>query len=73
MSDATPPPKPGAPAPGLNPDLQRRIDAGYSEAEHGSTPMSNISVKSTRPAVWPIIWAVVAAALVLLTVWLIFG
>ena len=73
MSDANPPPKPGPPVPGLNPDLRRGVVADYSEAEHGSTPMDKISVKRAGPDVWPIIWAVVVIVLVLLTVWLIWG
>lgn len=58
---------------GLNPRLQQGVDKEYSETQHGSTPMDTVSVKSTGPAVWPVIWAVVTIGLVLLTLWLIFG
>lgn len=65
--------KPGAPGPGLNPELHREVDRGYSEADHGSDPMAKVSVKRRGPEVWPVIWAVVTILLVLLTLWLVWG
>lgn len=38
---------------------------------HGSEPLATVSVKKGGPAVWPVIWAVVTIALVLLTIWLV--
>ena len=62
------PPDSGSP-PGLNPDLKRSVDRTYSDSQHGSDPMATVSVKRTGPAVWPIIWAVVVIAMVLLAFW----
>jgi hypothetical protein len=58
---------------GLNPRLHQGVDREYNETVHGSTPMDSVSVKSSGPAVWPVIWAVVTIGLILLTLWLIFG
>lgn len=78
MSDPT---QPGAsaagdtpPSPeGLNPELKRTVDPDYAEAQHGSTPLETVSVKKQGPAVWPVIWAVTVIAMVLITLFLIFG
>lgn len=61
----------GGDRPGLNPDLKRSVDSGYSDQMHGSEPLATVSVKKGGPAVWPIIWAVVTIGLILLTVWLV--
>lgn len=63
----------GGDRPGLNPDLKRSVDSGYSEQMHGSEPLARVSVKEGAPAVWPILWAVVVLGLVLFTAWLVFG
>jgi hypothetical protein len=62
------PPKPAA---GVNPALRRDVDAEFTEDQHGSEPMETISVKHRGPEVWPIVWAVVAISLILLTIWLV--
>lgn len=78
MSDPTQPGAPGAdgapPFPeGLNPDLKRTVDADYAESQHGSTPLETVSVKKPGPAVWPVIWAVTVIAMILITLFLVFG
>lgn len=62
------PPDRGSP-PGLNPDLKRSVDESYTDSQHGSDPMASVSVKKSGPAVWPVIWAVVVIAMLILTVW----
>lgn len=59
--------------PGLNPDLRQHVDRTYSDSQHGSDPMATVSVKKSGPAVWPLIWAVVTIAMIVLTLWLVFG
>ena len=71
MSD-TSPPQDSEPE-GLNPDLKRGHDASYAENQHGSTPLDTISVTRQGPAVWPVIWAVVTLALVVITLFLLFA
>lgn len=58
---------------GLNSDLKQTRDGDYAEDQHGSTPLDTVSVKPSGPAVWPVIWAVVVAALVLITLFLVIG
>ncbi|WP_041373108.1 hypothetical protein [Phenylobacterium zucineum] len=70
MGEPVPGDRDTAPA-GLNPDLRRTRDESFSDAQHGSEPMASVSVKGGRPAVWPVIWAVVTIGLILLTIWLI--
>ena len=59
----------GGDRPGLNPDLRRSVDRDYSDQMHGSEPLASVSVKKSGPAVWPVIWAVVVIAAILLTIW----
>ncbi|HVI31021.1 hypothetical protein [Phenylobacterium sp.] len=61
----------GGDRPGLNPDLKRSVDSGYSDEMHGSEPLAKVSVKEGAPAVWPTLWAVVTIALILLTIWFV--
>lgn len=67
-SDEAGSPKPGE---GINPTMRRDVDAEFTEDQHGSEPMETVSVKHRGPEVWPIIWAVVVIALVLMTIWLV--
>lgn len=71
MTDPTPPR--GSEPTGLNPDLARSHDETYAEAQHGSTPLDTVSVKSQGPAVWPVIWAVAVVVLVAISLFLIFA
>lgn len=71
MTDLTPP---GNREPqGLNPDLKRGHDGDYTEAQNGSTPLDTVSIDKPRPAVWPVIWAVVTVALIGITLFLLFA
>lgn len=68
VTQADPPPGDRA---GLNPDLRRSVDRDYSDGMHGSEPLATVSVKKNGPAVWPVIWAVVTIAAILITIWLV--
>lgn len=72
----TEPPTDGADTPkageGINPSVRRGVDAEFTEDQHGSEPMESVSVEQGQTEVWPIIWAIVAIGLVLITIWLIF-
>ena len=59
----------GGTPPGINPDLRRSVDPAYSENQHGSDPMATVSVRRQGPAVWPVIWAVVVVAMLVLALW----
>ena len=42
----------------LNPSLKKEVDKSYSkEDQHGTDPMSTISVKKDEGTWWPWIWA----------------
>lgn len=69
-----PTPEPRPPLPGVDPRMTQNRDPDYREDQDGSTPLDTVSVPTRQEReVWPVIWAVVTIALVLVTLYLIFG
>lgn len=57
---------------GLNPALQAHEDHSHGDAFHGTDPMRSVSVHDPdEGSSWPWIWAIVALACVLVTVYLL--
>lgn len=65
------PPRSGDQAP-LNPALKQVHDATYGPQHSGTDPMSTVSIQKEEGAAWPMIWAVVTIACVLIAAALIF-
>ncbi|WP_165924826.1 hypothetical protein [Lysobacter sp. N42] len=54
--------------------MTQNRDPDYREDQDGSTPLDTVSVPTRQEReVWPVVWAVVTIALVLVTLYLIFG
>jgi hypothetical protein len=56
----------------LNPGLHRSIDETHGKQFEGTDPMKTVSVKDVDEGrSWPLIWAIVAAVCVLITIYLL--
>lgn len=56
----------------LNPALKQVHDATYGPDQSGTNPMDKVSVQKEEGAAWPMIWAVVTIACVIITIALVF-
>lgn len=71
MSTSTPPDE-GAADAALNPALRRKHDASYGPSYQGTDPMKTVSVQdSEEGSNWPMVWAIVAIACVVVTLYLV--
>lgn len=56
----------------LNPALRRTVDESHGTRFAGTDPMATVSVQDAEEGRnWPLIWAVVAAICVLVTIYLL--
>lgn len=56
----------------LNPALKQRHDDTYGPDQKGTDPMDTVSVKKDEGRVWPLIWAAVTIACVIIAIILLF-
>lgn len=60
--------------PHVSPDMKKSIDSSYNPRQDGSSPFETASVKVEEERnIWPIIWAVTAILMVLLTLYMLLG
>jgi len=64
-TSSTKPPRETSGAP-LNPALKREIDKTYTTDQDGSDPMETVSVQKDEGKAWPMIWAIVTIASILI-------
>ncbi len=50
----------------LNPALNKEVDKTFTPDQDGSDPLETISVKKDEGAAWPLIWAIVTIACVII-------
>lgn len=62
---STKPPREASEAP-LNPALTKEVDKTFTPDQDGSDPLETISVKKDEGAAWPLIWAIVTIACVII-------
>ncbi|WP_444893773.1 hypothetical protein ACJJIW_18230 [Microbulbifer sp. JMSA004] len=55
----------------LNPDLHAVRDDTYGPDQEGHDPMESVSVKPEKKRLWPMVWAIVTIACVLIAVFLL--
>lgn len=58
--------------PGLNPALRQRTEDAHDTRHRTPPPAESASVQREEGRSWPIVWAVVTIAGVILGIWLIF-
>lgn len=56
----------------LNPALKKGLDDTYGPDQSGTDPMATVSVKKDEGTAWPLIWAVVTIACVIIALILLF-
>lgn len=55
----------------LNPALKQEHDSSYGPDQNGTDPMETVSVKKDEGRAWPLIWAVVTIACVIIAILLL--
>ncbi|WP_295801904.1 hypothetical protein [uncultured Microbulbifer sp.] len=57
----------------LNPDLHAVHDDTYGPDQQGHDPMENVHVTTRKSSGWPLVWAFVVIACVLITLYIFFA
>lgn len=68
----TEPPKESGREPGLNPSLRQRNEEAHDTRHRTPPPADSASVQHEEGRYWPLVWAAVTIAGVVIGIWLIF-
>lgn len=55
----------------LNPELRAVRDESYGPDQQGRDPMASVSVKPEKKRFWPMVWAIVTLACILIALYLL--